>query len=51
MFLLTVLDDLPYWVEGLEGKPHLIVPYTLDINDMRFATPRGFSSAIKKIML
>ncbi len=37
-------DDLPYWVEGLEGKPHLIVPYTLDANDMRFATNQGFNS-------
>jgi hypothetical protein len=33
---------LPYW--NLEsGKPHLIVPYTLSENDMRFATPNGFS--------
>lgn len=36
-------DDLPYWVEGPNG-PHLIVPYTLDANDMRFATPQGFNS-------
>jgi peptidoglycan/xylan/chitin deacetylase (PgdA/CDA1 family) len=36
-------DDLPYWVEGPQ-KPHLIVPYTLDVNDMRFATPQGFNS-------
>ena len=36
-------DDLPYWVEG-PNKPHLIVPYTLDANDMRFATPQGFNS-------
>ena len=36
-------DDLPYWVKGNE-KPHLIVPYTLDVNDMRFATPQGFNS-------
>ncbi len=36
-------DDLPYWVEGPE-KPHLIIPYTLDANDMRFATPQGFNS-------
>ena len=36
-------DDLPYWVE-LSGKPQLIVPYTLDCNDMRFATPQGFNS-------
>ena len=36
-------DDLPYWVEGPEG-PHLIIPYTLDSNDMRFATAQGFNS-------
>jgi len=36
-------DDLPYWVEGPSG-PHLIIPYTLDANDMRFATPQGFNS-------
>ncbi len=32
-------DDLPYWM----GK-QLIIPYTLDCNDMRFATPQGFNS-------
>ncbi|NDW05188.1 allantoinase PuuE [Jiella pacifica] len=36
-------DDLPSWVEGPHG-PHLIIPYTLDTNDMRFATPQGFNS-------
>lgn len=36
-------DELPYWVKGPNG-PHLIVPYTLDTNDMRFATPQGFNS-------
>jgi OHCU decarboxylase len=36
-------DELPYWVEGPYG-PQLIVPYTLDANDMRFATPQGFNS-------
>jgi len=36
-------DDLPYWVQGPAG-PFLIVPYTLDANDMRFATPQGFNS-------
>ncbi|MDE2134395.1 MAG: allantoinase PuuE [Alphaproteobacteria bacterium] len=36
-------DELPFWVrEG--GKPHLVVPYTLDANDMRFATAQGFNS-------
>lgn len=37
-------DDLPYWVQGLNGKPFLIIPYTLETNDMRFATPQGFNS-------
>lgn len=36
-------DDLPYWVAGPE-RPFLIVPYTLDTNDMRFATAQGFNS-------
>ncbi len=36
-------DDLPYWVRGRNG-PQLIVPYTLDANDMRFVTPQGFNS-------
>ena len=36
-------DELPYWVKG-PNAPHLIVPYTLDANDMRFATPQGFNS-------
>lgn len=42
-------DDLPFWtrVELADGssKPHLVVPYTLDTNDMRFATPQGFNTA------
>ena len=33
-------DDLPYWVSGPKG-PHLVIPYTLDANDMRFASPRA----------
>ncbi|MGW9232500.1 allantoinase PuuE [Pseudorhizobium sp. NPDC055634] len=37
-------DDLPYWVPGAGGKPFLIIPYTLETNDMRFATPQGFNS-------
>jgi putative urate catabolism protein len=40
-------DDLPYWtaVETRDGvRQHLVVPYTLDSNDMRFATPQGFNS-------
>ncbi len=36
-------DELPYWIEGAHG-PQLVVPYTLDANDMRFATPQGFNS-------
>ncbi len=36
-------DDLPYWTV-VNGKAHLVVPYTLDCNDMRFATPNGFST-------
>jgi len=36
-------DDLPYW-ETVAGKPQLIVPYTLDNNDMKFGTPQGFST-------
>jgi putative urate catabolism protein len=39
----TYADDLPYWVKGPKG-PHLIIPYTLDANDMRFATPQGFNT-------
>ena len=34
-------DDLPYWVKG-PSAPHLVIPYTLDTNDMRFATAQGF---------
>jgi allantoinase len=36
-------DDLPYWVQ-VGDKPHLVVPYTLDANDMRFASMQGFNS-------
>ena len=40
-------DDLPFWLQvqtsSGERKPHLVVPYTLDCNDMRFALPQGFS--------
>lgn len=36
-------DDLPYWNYDY-GRPHLIIPYTLDANDMRFATAQGFNS-------
>ena len=41
-------DDLPFWlhVQRSDGTaaPHLVVPYTLDCNDMRFALPQGFSN-------
>jgi peptidoglycan/xylan/chitin deacetylase (PgdA/CDA1 family) len=41
-------DDLPFWtrVQKSDGefKSHLIVPYALDTNDMRFATAQGFNS-------
>lgn len=36
-------DDLPYWDYAFD-KPQLMLPYTLDANDMRFATPQGFNS-------
>jgi putative urate catabolism protein len=36
-------DDLPYW-EMANGEPQLIVPYTLDTNDMRYVAPQGFNS-------
>lgn len=39
----TYADDVPYYVEGPDG-PFLMVPYTLDTNDMRFASPQGFNS-------
>jgi putative urate catabolism protein len=42
-------DDLPFWtkVARTDGRvvDHLVVPYTLDTNDMRFATPQGFNTA------
>jgi putative urate catabolism protein len=44
-------DDLPYWTQVAAGHgarervvPHLVVPYALDTNDMRFATAQGFNS-------
>jgi allantoinase len=36
-------DDLPYWT-AVDGTDHLVVPYTLDTNDMRFAIAGGFGS-------
>ena len=36
-------DDLPYWIKGKEpSQPQLIIPYTLDANDMRFVNAQGF---------
>ena len=37
-------DELPYWVE-VAGQPHLVVPYTMDANDGKFAQPGGFGSS------
>jgi len=42
----TYADDLPYW-DYSYGKPLLMVPYTLDSNDMRFATAQGFNTAVQ----
>ncbi len=39
----TYADDIPYYIDGPDG-PFLMVPYTLDANDMRFASPQGFNS-------
>jgi len=36
-------DELP-WYDTRYGKAQLVVPYTLDANDMRFATPQGFNA-------
>ncbi len=42
-------DDLPFWLNVVKTDgtptPHLVVPYTLDANDMRFASPQGFNTA------
>lgn len=44
----TYDDELPYWLDhdghGNAIAPQLVIPYTLDANDMRFATPQGFNS-------
>lgn len=44
----TYDDDLPYWLDhdghGNPIPPQLVIPYTLDANDMRFATPQGFNT-------
>ena len=39
----TYADDIPYYIDGPDG-PYLMMPYTLDANDMRFASPQGFNS-------
>lgn len=39
----TYDDELPYWLQHGD-RAQLVIPYTLDANDMRFATPQGFSS-------
>ena len=36
-------DDLPYWVR-VAGKKHLVIPYTLDVNDMKFSVAPGFTA-------
>ena len=42
-------DDLPFWTvvrtQDARAVPHLVVPYTLDANDMRFVTPNAFVTA------
>ena len=42
----TYSDDLPYW-DYSHGKALLMVPYTLDANDMRFTTPQGFNTGVQ----
>ena len=44
-------DDLPFWMRVAKSDgtvvPHLVVPYTLDTNDMRFATTQGFNTGVQ----
>jgi allantoinase len=40
----TYSDDLPFW-ETQYGAPQLMIPYSLDSNDMRFSSPQGFNTA------
>jgi putative urate catabolism protein len=35
-------DDLPYWIKTAGLEPHLVIPYTLDANDMRFVNAQGY---------
>jgi peptidoglycan/xylan/chitin deacetylase (PgdA/CDA1 family) len=37
-------DELPYWVD-VEGRDHLVIPYTLDVNDMKFLITNGFQTS------
>lgn len=34
-------DDLPYWIKDHRGNPQLIIPYTLETNDMKFSVAPG----------
>jgi putative urate catabolism protein len=36
-------DDLPYWAT-VDGRPHLLIPYSFDVNDMRYVSAGGFAS-------
>lgn len=38
-------DDLPFWTQ-VAGRPHLVIPYTMDTNDQRFGMPQGFSTGV-----
>ncbi|KGJ05017.1 OHCU decarboxylase [Paracoccus halophilus] len=42
----TIADDLPYW-HVHHGRPQLMVPYTMDANDMRFSSGQGFGTGVE----
>ena len=42
----TIADDLPYW-HVHNGRPQLMVPYTMDANDMRFSSGQGFGTGVE----
>ncbi|UXU76410.1 MULTISPECIES: allantoinase PuuE [unclassified Paracoccus (in: a-proteobacteria)] len=42
----TIADELPYW-HVHNGKPQLMVPYTMDANDMRFSSGQGFGTGVE----
>ncbi|ATQ56930.1 allantoinase PuuE [Paracoccus yeei] len=42
----TIADDLPYW-HVHDSKPQLMVPYTMDANDMRFSSGQGFGTGVE----